>query len=670
MRSPRRPHVPTAGTQHPARSGRRLLVSATVVLGLVVSSASVAFAAGPDPVGASTKREVFENRTSSVPKVPAGPRSRTDDRLRSLAFQHESDAGKVDFSGRASVGVGTSSSPRTVAPQLAPDTTPTLTAPADGATVAGEVVVTATSTAPKVLFLVDGAPLAVPMPVIDLAVSTQWVTWGLSNGSHTVGAVDCSSTDECSTSVAQVSVTVANDAPVVTSPAAGQTLSGSATFTATAPGGAVAFLVDGDYAGLDTSFPYALTYPVSSLTDGTHSLQVLSCSSSDVCDGPASASVSFQALSLHPRFTSLSPTLFSPNKDGRRDTTKATYYLPDTESVRFQVRNSSGTVVRGPVGLGTKARGTYSYVWNGLRNDGSRAPSGTYKLELLTSRAITGGTLRGSAVASVRVDLAAPAMSSIAGNGVRFYPYRDGYRDSFSPAVTLSEASTVTLTVKSGTGKVVRSLSTAKTAGRHAITWNGRNTAGSIVAAGTYYWTYTAQDAAGNRRTTARYSVIVSSKRLITKTATLVRNGSSFHGAGGSDSCADADTTLSDYTYGVWLTNFCTYDYQIAAAIYRFTLPAAHSYSSLRIDSYGYSMGSATLGALFTRWGTDTYTSTHQITTSTSERWRTIGTVSASGVVSSGRVVEPIVYLPNDTYTFTDYDVAKVRLVVTYKVLG
>ena len=575
--------------------------------------------------------------------------------------------------GYAGLGLGTGQVDfRAAYDALVPDSTPILTVPEDGATVTGEVTLTASSEAPKVRFLIDGAPLGAPIPKTDVATSTQWKTWGLSNGTHAVGAVDCTSTDVCNTDAAQVSVTVANDAPVVTSPKSGQTLSGSATFTATAPGGAVAFVIDGVRRGLDTSAPYALTYPVSSLTDGTHSVLTLSCSASGVCNGPASAAVSFKALSLHPRFTSVSPSVFSANGDGRYDTTKATYYLPDTQTVRFQVRNAAGTVVRGPVNLGTKAKGTYSYIWNGLVNGGSRAPSGTYKLELVTSRAITGGTLRGSAVASVRVDLAAPTMSSVTGNGVRFYPYRDTYRDNFSPAFTLNEKSTVTLTVKTGAGKVVRTLSASKAAGRTSITWNGRNNAGSTVAAGTYYWTLTAQDTAGNRRTTARYSVIVSSKRLVTKTTTLVKNGSAFTNAGGSDlSCTDARTWMSDYTYGVWLTNYCDpyYDgYQIAGASLpvhdpgrgQLHLPARGQLRLLPL--------AGKLGAGFTRWGTDDFTFTREIATPTTAGWRTIGSVSPAGLVNSSRVVEPTVYLPNTSSGY-DYDIKQVRLVVTYKAL-
>ena len=144
---------------------------------------------------------------------------------------------------------------------------------------------------------------------------------------------------------------------------------------------------------------------------------------------------------------------------------------------------------------------------------------------------------------NVRVDQAAPTMSSITGNGSGFYPYPDTYRDTFSPAFTLNEAATVTLTVRTGSGAVVRTVTGSRAAVRTTITWNGRNTAGALVGAGTYYWTVTAQDPAGNRRTSAQYSVAVSGKRLVTKAATLTKNGSQFTAAGGSDSyCSGAST--------------------------------------------------------------------------------------------------------------------------------
>jgi hypothetical protein len=263
-------------------------------------------------------------------------------------------------------------------------------------------------------------------------------------------------------------------------------------------------------------------------------------------------------------------------------------------------------------------------------------------------------------------------MSTITGSGSVFYPYADGYRDTVSAAFTLSEKANVTLTVRTRGGALVRTVSSVKAAGRASQSWNGRNNAGSLLATGTYYWTLTAQDPAGNRRTSARHPVSVNSKRLVTKTATLTKNGSQYVFAGGSDqSCSGADLSLSDfYPTGVWLANVCDsyYSGEIAGAGYRFTLPAAHSYTSLRLDSYGNSLAPSRLGAGFTRWRTDAYTFTHEITTGTSNAWRTVGSVGATGIVSSSRVAEATLYVPN-FYSANDYDNGKLRLVVTYKVL-
>jgi subtilisin family serine protease/flagellar hook assembly protein FlgD len=565
-------------------------------------------------------------------------------------------AGQVDF--------------RQALDTVAPDSVPALTAPTTGAGVSGVVNLSAASQAPKVRFLVDGAPLGGLVPTVDGTARATWSTWGLADGAHTLAVAACSVADLCNTPGEAIPVTLSNAAPVITSPKASQTVSGSATFTATASGGAVGFYVDGVRKGLDTSAPYSMTYPVSALTDGTHTLKAVSCSTAGACSGP-SASLSFKNLSLHPKLTSVSPAVFSPNGDKRSDTTKATWYLPDTEAVKLQVRNAAGSIVRGPLNLGTQYAGWHTYTWNGYVNGGTRAPSGTYKVELVTSRATSTLTLRGSAVLNVTVDLAAPTMSSIAGSGTTFYPYADGYRDSFSPAFTLNEKATVTLTVKNSAGTVVRSVSALRSAGRTYLSWNGRTGSGYQVAGGTYYWTLTAQDTAGNRRYTSRYPVYVSSKKLVTKTATLARYGADYEWAGGSDtSCADADPWSSDfYPDGLWLANTCYYDGEIAAAAYRFTLPAAYSYSSLRLDTYGNSLYPSKLGAGFTKWSTDTYSYTKEISTGTSNAWRTIGTASPSGLVSSGRVVEASLYLPN-TYELNDYDIGLVRLVVTYKVLG
>lgn len=292
--------------------------------------------------------------------------------------------------------------------RLRPATIPTLTRPAGGATVAGVVRLTAASTAPKVRFLVSGSPLGAPVATKAGVASIAWPSWGVANGMRAVKAVDCSIGGYCNTSGPQVGVTLANAVPAITSPRVSQTLSGRATFTATASGGGVAFLIDGVRRGFDATAPYSLPYPISSLVNKGHTIQARGCSvAGNRCAGPASPPVSFSANSLHPRITALAPSVFSPNGDGRYDTTKLTYSLPDAQSVRFQVRNAAGTVIRGPSRLGTLRAGRRDLSWNGRLASGARARNGTYTLEIATSRTNGSGTMHGWAVTRVRINTAA-----------------------------------------------------------------------------------------------------------------------------------------------------------------------------------------------------------------------------------------------------------------------
>jgi subtilisin family serine protease/flagellar hook assembly protein FlgD len=575
--------------------------------------------------------------------------------------------------GYANLGLGTGQVDfRAALAALCPSTVPTLTKPTNGAVLAGVMRLSARSTARKVRFLINGASVGAPVATSAGTASTTWPSWGVGNGPRTVKAVDCNIYNLCNARGAQVSVTLANAAPALTSPQASQTLSGSATLTATSTGGGIAFLIDGVKRGFDPAAPYALTYPISSLIDGPHTVRALSCSANGArCTGPMSPSVSFTADSLHPMITAVSSSRFSPNGDGRKDTTRATYRLPDTENVRFQVRNAARTIVRGPLVLGSAlTAGTHTFTWDGRLNTHARAGNGTYTLELATSN----DTRFGSTVAHVRVEVTAPTLWSITGSQKTFYPYPDSYKDNFASTFTLNKKATITMTVRAGGGRWIRSVVGTRVAGATSILWNGRNNAGARVAAGTYYWTLTAQDVVGNRRAFARYSVVVNGRHLVTKTATLSMRGSWYYLAGGNDSsCAGASRTASQFApNGVWLANSCSSSLgpKVAASIYRFTLPAAYSYSSLRVAAYGHSLWApSTLGAGFTRWGTGTYTFTPEITVGRTNAGRTIGTVAATGLVRS-RQVEATLYVPNDYPSASDYDVGRVGLVVTYRVFA
>jgi hypothetical protein len=179
---------------------------------------------------------------------------------------------------------GNSASTAVMSVNVANDTTaPTVAmgSPASGATVTGTITVTATASdnvgVVKVDFYVDGVLSATDT---SSPYSFSWNTTTLSNGSHTLQAIAADAAGN-SASTPLRSVAVFNDttAPTVamTAPAAGATLSGTTTVTATASDNVavvkVDFYIDGVLRGTDTSAPYAFAWDTTASGNGSHTLR-------------------------------------------------------------------------------------------------------------------------------------------------------------------------------------------------------------------------------------------------------------------------------------------------------------------------------------------------------------------------------------------------------------
>ncbi len=140
----------------------------------------------------------------------------------------------------------------------------------------------------------------------------------------------------------------------------------------------------------------------------------------------------------------------------------------------------------------------------------------------------------------------------------KFYPYKDGYRDSVTARGTRAERVAVAFAVRDSTGKVVRTGSIASGTGAYAWAWNGRRASGTRVAAGTYtIWT-TLKDAAGTTKS-VRQSVAVSAKRLYWYTTDLYKTST--------------QTQKSTSNWGAW----------------QFAMPSGVAYKNLRLYVYGHS---------------------------------------------------------------------------------
>jgi subtilisin family serine protease/flagellar hook assembly protein FlgD len=477
--------------------------------------------------------------------------------------------------------------------QVPPATIPSITAPAEAATVSGHVTVSATSTAPRVRFALSNGPTAIAN-VVEGVATTTLETYGLASTQQVVAA-DCGPL-ACATANTTVDVTVDNGVPTITGPADGSVVN-TATFaaTATTPGdvGAVRFLADGASAAFDGAAPFEGSIATSPLTEGEHQLTAVLCNVAGTrCDtAHPSSAVSFTVQALHPAITSIAPNPFSPNADGLLDAAVVTYTLDTTQTVVLQIRNSSGTVVRGPGTLGTFGAGTRTWGWNGKRGDGTVAPNGTYTVEIAT----TAGSLGGAASRTVRLDTVAPALATVSGSGTTFYPYRDAYKDTFAPAVTIGESGRLVLGVYNSAGAKVRTIDGgSKAPGRHSIVWNGRRADGTALPAGTYRYAFSATDAAKNTRTTGRYTVYFSAKRLTARLGTRTLSPYNSTRSVFEGSCSFLGTPAKpEWTGSVaYLSNYdCANpgdaSGDIALTNNTFTLPAAVRYGTVRIGAVG-----------------------------------------------------------------------------------
>jgi flagellar hook assembly protein FlgD len=255
------------------------------------------------------------------------------------------------------------------------------------------------------------------------------------------------------------------------------------------------------------------------------------------------------------------------------------------------IKDANGRVVRGPARAGTLAKGYHTFTWDGLVNGGTHAANGVYTAYVSTSAVVSSTTLHGEAARNVRLDTVPPTLS-MSNTGTSLYPYTDGFRDTITPKATTNEAGLLSLTVRNGSGAVVRTVYLSHPGGgTFTLTWNGRNSSGSIVPAGTYTYVIVSQDPALNRRASGLYSVVVSLKKLVgTAVATTVTPASSLYQTY-IGSCSTIEATpewsggfeyLSDYyACGVYDGS------DLAASEHRFTLPAAVKYAGISVAATG-----------------------------------------------------------------------------------
>jgi len=389
------------------------------------------------------------------------------------------------------------------------DTTPPtvgITSPADGATVSGNVSVTATASdnvgVAGVQFKLDGANLG--LEVTSAPYSVTWNTTTAVNGSHSLTAVARDAAGNTTTSAA-VGVTVNNDTtpPTVsiTAPADGATVAGNISVTATASDNVgvagVQFKLDGANLGPEvTSAPYSVTWNTTTAVNGSHSLTAVARDAAGNTTTSAAVGVTVNNATTPPTVSITAPAAGATVSGNVSVTARASDNVGVT-GVQFKLDGAN---------LGLEVTSApYSVTWNT-----TTAVNGSHSLTAV-ARDAAGNTTTSAAVGVTVNNATPPPTVSITAPAA-------GATVSGNVSVTATASDNV------GVAGVQFKLDGANlglevTSAPYSVTWNT-----STVVIGSHTLTAVARDAAGNAATSSPIAVQVIDSVLFLQAAGVSSN--------------------------------------------------------------------------------------------------------------------------------------------------
>ncbi|MCZ3389357.1 MAG: Ig-like domain-containing protein [Actinomycetia bacterium] len=276
--------------------------------------------------------------------------------------------------------------PATALAGVAPGTVPTITSPADASTAStSPLTVTATSAATQVRFTLDAGGVLVTqtVSVTGASATADLSVYGL-KGSATVSAADCL-TGACNLIEDSIGVTLDLPAPVITSPTNNKVVGNSVTVQATAPGGSLQFLLDGNAVDTDLSAPFEESVSLDGKSQGSHAITVKQCNvAGTICQG-ATDNVTVIKDTHGPKWSELgvSTSPFYPVNDGYKDTTNLSAKVGEKSSeTKVEIRKQGGPVVR-TIKLGRVDQGRIKVTRNGKKNNGDIVAAGKYTFQFI-----------------------------------------------------------------------------------------------------------------------------------------------------------------------------------------------------------------------------------------------------------------------------------------------
>lgn len=251
-----------------------------------------------------------------------------------------------------------------------------------------------------------------------------------------------------------------------------------------------------------------------------------------------------------------------------------------------------------------------------------------------------------------------------------FYPVVDGYRDTVDIRATRGETASASIAIYNSHGTKVRTLTVPSGDGPYSVTWNGRTSGGTLLAAGKYKIISTVTDTTGNKLSDTRY-VTTSLKKLVTKTFTQTIDAAKYTQLLKSGT-GSASKTSTAYTGGLKMTSGSN---GTVAAVYSFSAPSAISYTTVTFTVIGKgATNTMSVGlqnwTVCTSYSTTCVTAIHAGPHSSGIASAAVSAPAATTIYSTIHRIRGYLFAPALPGTTRTIDARDVKITVTYKALG
>lgn len=195
-------------------------------------------------------------------------------------------------------------------------------------------------------------------------------------------------------------------------------------------------------------------------------------------------------------------------------------------------------------------------------------PAGTYHFKAVYSgNTVLTGSESDPATGGITVDPDSVEAHAVGVSAGSIYPVKDGYRDTVTLSGNRDEAIAVTISIYNSNNKRVRLAAKSSSAGAYSYVWNGRDSKGAVLPAGKYKVVQKLVDTFATTKSFTAY-VNLSTKKLVTVTKTITKNGSALAAFGGNVSKSGTSVRLKGGS-------------SAALAGWQFKIPSAVVYKSL-----------------------------------------------------------------------------------------